>query len=122
MLRDKRLHLVRLLSLQLLLLGLLTLAWGIVSYHDAYSSLLGGLACVLPNTVFAYQFFHNAHRKAPQQIIKSFYIGEFIKLAISVSLLLIILIEIHVNVIAFFSGYLGTYIGVWFMPFWRTIR
>jgi ATP synthase protein I len=117
-----RLSTIRLLSLQLILLGFVTLAWGIAGYRDAYSSLLGGLACILPNVFYAYQFFRNLHRKSAQQIVMSFYLGEFIKLAVSVSLLLVVLIEINVHLIAFLSGYLVTYIGVWFMPFWRPIR
>jgi ATP synthase protein I len=50
------------------------------------SALLGGLCCVIPNSLFALRLFANA-QKAGGANPMSFFIGEFIKIALTVALL-----------------------------------
>ncbi len=50
------------------------------------SALLGGLCCVVPNGVFALRLFANT-QKAEAANPMSFFIGEFIKIALTVALL-----------------------------------
>jgi ATP synthase protein I len=50
------------------------------------SALLGGLCCVVPNSLFALRLFANA-QKAENANPMSFFIGEFIKIALTVALL-----------------------------------
>ncbi len=50
------------------------------------SALLGGLCCVVPNSLFALRLFANA-QKAGGANPMSFFIGEFIKIALTVALL-----------------------------------
>ena len=51
-----------------------------------WSLLLGGLSCVLPNALFALRLFANAQKLgAPNPM--SFFIGEFIKIALTLALL-----------------------------------
>ena len=50
------------------------------------SALLGGLCCVLPNLLFALRLFSEARR--PGGIgANTFFIGEFVKIALTVALL-----------------------------------
>lgn len=49
------------------------------------SALLGGLCCVLPNGLFALRLFANVQK--PNANPMSFFIGEFIKIALTVALL-----------------------------------
>jgi ATP synthase protein I len=51
-----------------------------------YSALLGGLCCVVPNALFALRLFANA-QKGKGANPMSFFIGEFIKIALTVALL-----------------------------------
>jgi ATP synthase protein I len=51
-----------------------------------WSALLGGLCCVVPNALFALRLFANA-QKAGGANPMSFFIGEFIKIALTVALL-----------------------------------
>ncbi len=51
-----------------------------------YSALLGGLCCVLPNGLFAWRLFVSAHKPGGANPI-TFFIGEFIKIALTVALL-----------------------------------
>jgi ATP synthase protein I len=50
------------------------------------SALLGGLCCVVPNGLFAFRLFVSAQKpNGPNPI--TFFIGEFIKIALTVALL-----------------------------------
>jgi ATP synthase protein I len=51
-----------------------------------FSAVLGGLCCVVPNALFALRLFANAHRLG-QANPMTFFIGEFIKIALTVALL-----------------------------------
>jgi len=50
------------------------------------SALLGGLCCVVPNSLFALRLFANA-QKAANADPMAFFIGEFIKIALTIALL-----------------------------------
>jgi ATP synthase protein I len=51
-----------------------------------FSAVLGGLCCVVPNGLFALRLFANAQRLAAANPM-TFFIGEFIKIALTVTLL-----------------------------------
>jgi ATP synthase protein I len=51
-----------------------------------FSALLGGLCCAVPNGLFALRLFANAQKS---EVINpmSFFIGEFVKIALTIALL-----------------------------------
>lgn len=60
---------------------------GLIGGVDAlYSALLGGMCCVLPNGFFAWRLFMSA-RKPGGASPMTFFIGEFIKIAMTIALL-----------------------------------
>jgi ATP synthase protein I len=60
---------------------------GLVAGSPAfYSALLGGLCCVIPNGLFALRLFANA-QQANGANPMSFFIGEFVKIGLTVALL-----------------------------------
>src|SRR5450759_3890070 len=64
-----------------------TVIAGLVSGWPAlYSALLGGLCCVVPNGLFALRLFASAQKPGGADPM-SFFIGEFIKIALTVALL-----------------------------------
>jgi ATP synthase protein I len=68
-----------------------TIAAGLVAgliggVHALVSALLGGLCCVVPNGLFALRLFINA-RKPGVVNPMTFFIGEFIKIALTIALL-----------------------------------
>ncbi len=78
---------LRLVSLQLLatvVAGLIAALLGGVP--ACLSALLGGFCCVVPNALFALRLFANARRPGGANPM-SFMVGEFIKIALTVSLL-----------------------------------
>lgn len=62
------------------------IAGWLAGIHGLLSALLGGLCCVLPNGLFALRLFANAQRLGAANPM-SFFIGEFIKIALTVALL-----------------------------------
>ena len=54
--------------------------------HALVSALLGGLCCVVPNGLFALRLFVSA-RKPGTVNPMTFFIGEFIKIALTIALL-----------------------------------
>lgn len=78
---------LRLVSLQLLV----TVVAGVVAallggVPAAVSAMLGGFCCVVPNALFALRLFANARRPGGANPV-SFMIGEFIKIALTLTLL-----------------------------------
>lgn len=53
--------------------------------HALISALLGGLCCVVPNGLFALRLFASAQKSEANPI--TFFIGEFIKIGLTVALL-----------------------------------
>ena len=54
--------------------------------HAMFSAVLGGLCCVVPNALFALRLFANVQEGAGANPM-TFFIGEFIKIALTVALL-----------------------------------
>ena len=78
---------LRLVLLQLLTTVLAGVVAGMLGgIHALVSALLGGLCCVVPNGLLALRLYSNARRtKAVNPM--SFFIGEFIKIALTIALL-----------------------------------
>ena len=78
---------LRLVLLQLLTTVLAGAVSGMLGgVHAMVSALLGGLCCVVPNGLLALRLYSSARRtKAVNPM--SFFIGEFIKIALTIALL-----------------------------------
>ena len=78
---------LRVVLLQLLTTIITGLIAGLIGgWHALLSALLGGLCCVVPNGLFAMRLLINA-RKPGAVNPMTFFIGEFIKIALTVALL-----------------------------------
>jgi len=70
------------------------------------SATLGGLCCVVPNSLFALRLFANAQKPGGANPM-SFFIGEFIKIAMTVALLGAIAWLYHgLNWLALIAGFI----------------
>ncbi len=78
---------LRLVSLQLLATAVAgVIAALIAGWPAAVSAMLGGFCCVVPNGLFALRLFANA-RKPGGANPMTFMVGEFIKIALTLTLL-----------------------------------
>ena len=73
----------------LLLIAIITAAITIIlmlsiGHIAAYSAALGGIACILPNLLFARFAFRHSAAESAGLVMKWFYIGEAIKIIVTV--------------------------------------
>ena len=93
----------------------------VVKRDAAFSALLGGMFCALPNMYFARQMFR--YRTAePFRLISSIYFAEFIKIALAVTLFAITFIKYKgVHPLALFVTYFVAHSCVWMVPIFISI-
>ncbi len=91
--------------------------------QTAYSILLGGLICVIPNSYFAYRAFQFQGARAARQIVRSFYRGEAGKLLLTALLFAAVFKWVApLNALALFGGYCGVLFVGWVVPLWHESR
>ena len=76
------------------------------SVHAGYSVFIGGLVCILPNAYFASRVFRHEGARAARKILRSFYIGEAVKLLLTALFFGVALVVLNVQPLALFGGYL----------------
>lgn len=71
-----------------------------------FSALLGGLCCVVPNGLFALRLF-SAAQKSESVNPMTFFIGEFIKIALTIALLWAVVMLYHeLNLLAMIAAFI----------------
>ncbi|MGQ3889143.1 ATP synthase subunit I [Legionella sp. CNM-1927-20] len=108
----RRLLLVQLTVWALIALGLLVA----LGKQAALSAFLGGLVAFLPSMIFAKKLFKYHGARAARQIVRSFYLGEFLKIISSIVLFTLIFIFFEVTPLAFFLTYIVVVMTHWFSP------
>ena len=72
----------------------------------AYSALLGGIACLLPNLLFARFAFRYSAADSADLVMRWFYIGEAVKIIVTVLIFALTLLKLEeVNLAAMFLTY-----------------
>ena len=107
-----RLLLAQLIVGTLIALGMLITA----GKQAALSALLGGLVAFLPSLIFARKLFQYQGARAARQIIRSFYLGEFLKIISSIALFTLVFVYFEVTPLAFFLTYIVVVMIHWFSP------
>lgn len=107
----------KLLAVQLLLCLLVTIVV-LISFgeHQSLSALLGGLVAFLPSMLFARKCFRYQGARAARQIVRNFYVGEFLKIFSSILLFTLVFILYEVAPLAFFLTYIAILMTHWFAP------
>ncbi len=82
----------------------------------AQSALLGGGVHILPSWVFAQKMFRYAGAQQAQQIVKSFYLGEALKLLLTLLLFALVFIYIKIDPLAFFITFVVIQAVFWLAP------
>lgn len=74
---------------------------------------LGGLLALVPNLCFAWRFGVRDDRRTARQVVRSFYLGETVKLALTVSLFAVVLQWPFVHFPALLSGFVLVLSVLW---------
>ena len=80
------------------------------------SVILGGLVNAVPNAYFARKLFRYQGASAAKQIIKGFYQGEALKIALSVAMFAAVFKFCNIIPWVFFAAYIAAQMVLWFTP------
>jgi ATP synthase protein I len=102
----------KVIASQFIAVGLLTIVcYVMLGWISAYSLLLGGLICAIPNAYFVSKAFRYRGARASQKIVRAFYTGEAIKiLLISAGFALSFIYVEPLNTAAMFLGFIAIYL------------
>lgn len=108
---------LKIVVLQAFIVLLSVLIWLITQgLYAAVSALCGGFVCLIANMYFVFKAFTKSGARAAREIMKSFYIGEFIKLAIIASLFALIFSWGGVAALPVLITFIAAQLGFWFAP------
>jgi ATP synthase protein I len=103
--KQKALKAVFIQFLAVILLSVVALCVGRIY---CISVLLGGLAAVTPNLLFAIGLFGKLHQKRPEQLLARFYVGAFVKIVLSVTAIMWVVMTMQVSMLALLLSFLVT--------------
>jgi ATP synthase protein I len=106
----------KLIAIQCLMIGLVSIGLLFNSFRSAYSLFLGGVCYVLPNIYFAYNFFKNMGARNAKKMIRAFYIGEVVKFLMIGVLSILVFKLFTINLLLFFIGFIVTQVAFWIAP------
>jgi ATP synthase protein I len=86
--------------------------------RTAYSALAGGLACVIPNAYLATRMFGAAPTGSPVRLLLSIYIGEAMKLGLTLALLIVALLWLGTRPLPTFATYVAMIAVNWVALLW----
>lgn len=100
-------------GVSLLIAGVLAVFF---SSQAALSAILAGLVSAVPNAYFALKLFKHQGARSARKIVNSFYVGEALKIVMSIILFALVFIFFHVVPLVFFTTYIVVQMMVWFAP------
>lgn len=103
----------KILSYQILIITVVSLGFVVGGWQKAFSSALGGLAAFIPNLYFALRVAGSAEQDA-RKILRSFYIGESVKLLLTVALFILIFQIPNIETLPLMAGYIAALSVFWF--------
>jgi len=105
----------RVLLLQLLaILLIVVVMWALGGKGYTVSAMLGGMVGFLPNAVFAFLFGRNDVGKSANQVVRAFYVGEAIKLALTAVLFITVFQLPGIQALPLFIAFVAVMTVFWF--------
>ncbi|MCH9643856.1 MAG: ATP synthase subunit I [Gammaproteobacteria bacterium] len=101
--REKALKMVFMQFLAVIVLSVVALWFGKIY---CISVVLGGIAAVIPNLLFAVGLFNKLHQRRPEQILMRFYMGGLIKVMLSVAIMVLVIMTMQVSMLAVLLSFL----------------
>ena len=86
-----------------------------------YSAVLGGVTVVLPSFYFARVLFAQTGAQAMSKIVRAFYVGEAVKLTLTIGLCLLIFKLIPVAMLPFFAAFVVAQLTMFWVPLFDKI-
>ncbi len=113
----------RVLLMQLLAIAVIGgFALAFFGWPAARSALFGGLIAFLPNLYFAAKFGFSDKTRTAKEIVRSFYIGESIKIIITAGLFILIFQLPNILFLPLFAGFISVLMVFWCALLMRDIE
>ena len=104
----------KILAYQLLVIAVVSTAFFMLGgWHKSLSSLIGGLAAFVPNMYFAYRLAV-ARNHDPGKVLRSFYVGESVKLLLTAALFILIFQIPNIEIFPLLAGFAAALSVFWF--------
>jgi ATP synthase protein I len=103
----------KILGCQVLIIAVVSLGFVVGGWQKAFSSAIGGLAAFIPNLYFALRVAGSAEQDA-RKILRSFYVGESVKLLLTVALFMLIFQIPSIEILPLMAGYVAALSVFWF--------
>lgn len=105
-------RILQLQALAIIAVAGLAMAWSGV--EEAKSALLGGLVGFLPNALFAFKFGRQDPKRTARQVVRTFYLGETIKLLVTALLFAIVFQLPGILFMPLIIGFVSVVMVFWF--------
>lgn len=106
----------------LLTLAIAAVLLAVVSVKSAYSALVGGLISVVSGFCLAMKLFSFTSPTPPERILRAFYVGEVVKIAITVALFTFVMVVLDTDVLFLLLSYIAALSVYWFALIATTSR
>ena len=107
----------RLFILQLVITALMSLIFAFrLQWTSMYSAALGGAVCIIPTLYFSRKLFKHRGARQAKKIVRAFYAGEAIKIALSIVLFSLVFMTVTIDPLAFFITFIVVQCMHWFAP------
>lgn len=97
----------RILAIQALIALLVSGLFLLQGLNAAYSALIGGLLCIIPNVVFVFLTHRHGGAQAAKKVVNAFYLAEAMKLVLTALLFALVFITMSVKVLPLFVAYIA---------------
>ncbi len=103
---------------QTLLVLAVTLICGVIwNLHAAWSALVGGAIYIVPNLVFVWLAFAFAGARQSKSVVMSLYLGEVVKLVLTIVMLAIALAWMKLDILSLYLAFAVALVAQWSIPF-----
>lgn len=103
----------KILGFQLLIITIVSMGFAVGEGQKAWSAALGGMAAFVPNMYLALRI-SSADGQDARKVLNSFYIGEAVKLLLTVALFIMIFQIPNIELIPLLTGYISALSVFWF--------
>ncbi len=102
----------RLIIIQITVCLVVASLWCLLSLWAGLSAMIGGLVCIVSNLLFSFGFLANMRKRDAATGLQLFYLGEFCKMLLSVTLIMVAVLAFQISVIPVLTGFLLTTLGL----------
>jgi ATP synthase protein I len=103
----------KVIGIQLIVVVAISLIALAIDFKTGYSVFVGGMVCVIPASYFAFKAFSVAGAQRAREVVKAFYLGEVIKLLLTVVLFIVAFKLLQVSPAPMLMGYFMTLVANW---------